>query len=310
MRIRYLQAFQAVMETGSVTEASKTMYLTQPQVSRLVATLEDELGLRLFVRTGRRLVPTQEGLRFYDETKRILSGIDEISKIAEDIRTVKEPRLRVMCQPYLAYALMPESFAALSELYPTLRFSLEIRSRGDVGPWVAGQQIDLGIAALPIDYQSARTEQFASVSVVAALPKGHHLTRQKRLRAEEIAVEPFIALKPFTLLRRSTDRLFHSIGLSLSVRAEASSGLSVCQMVSKGLGISIVDPLVAKCIDPNLIEIREWDPGLKLRYGFVYSKAYAPSSLTLEFANIVASTAKHLSPDCVDLVSKKDIKGS
>ena len=115
-------------------------------MSRLIATLEDELGLRLFVRTGRRLVPTEEGLRFYDETKRVLAGIDEISSIAKDIRTVKEPRLRVMCQPYLAYALLPESFAAFEKIYPALRFSLEIRSRGDVGPWIAGQQFDLGIA--------------------------------------------------------------------------------------------------------------------------------------------------------------------
>lgn len=142
---------------------------------------------------------------------------------------------------------------------------------------------------------------------MAVLPKRHHLARKKRLSANEIAAEPFIALKRFTLLRRFTDSIFHSAGLSLSVRAESSTGLSVCQMVSKGLGVSLVDPLVAKCIDPNLIEIREWDPGFRLRYGFVYSEAYAPSALTLEFADIVASTAKRLSPEYVDLVSKADI---
>lgn len=295
------------METGSVTEASKTIYLTQPQVSRLIAALENELGLRLFVRAGRRLVPTQEGLRFYDETQRILAGIDDFYKIAKDIREVNEPRLRVMCQPYLAYALMPESFAAFAELYPATRFSLEIRSRGDVGPWVAGQQFDLGLAALPIDFPDARAIQFASVAMVVALPKGHPLTRKDRLNAEDIAAEPFVALKPFTLLRRLTDGIFHSAGLSLSVRAESSSGLSACQMVSKGLGLSIVDPLVANCIDPRLIEIRRWEPGVRLRYAFIYSKAYAPSSLTLEFADTVASTAKRLSPGYVDLASKEDI---
>ena len=297
------------METGSVTEASKTIYLTQPQVSRLIAALENELGLRLFVRAGRRLVPTQEGLRFYDETQRILAGIDDFYKIAKDIREINEPRLRVMCQPYLAYALMPESFAAFAERYPKTRFSLEIRSRGDVGPWMAGQQFDIGLAALPIDFPAARAIQFASVTMVVALPKGHHLTRKEFLDAEEIAAEPFITLKPFTLLRRLTDNIFHGAGLSLSVRAESSSGLSVCQMVSKGLGVSIVDPLVAKCIDPNLIEIRSWAPGIKLRYAFIYSEAYAPSSLTLEFADTVAFTTKRLCPDYVDLVSKVDKAG-
>ena len=306
MRIRYLQAFRAVMETGSVTEAAQTIYLTQPQVSRLIVSLEDELGLRLFVRTGRRLVPTEEGLRFYDETKRVFAGIDEIYKIAADIRAAKEPRLRVMSQPYLAYALLPESFAAFEKLYPDLRFSLEIRSRGDVGPWVAGQQFDLGLAALPINFPAARPVKFASAATVAALPKGHHLARKDRLTAGEIAAEPFIALRPFTLMRRFIDSTFHSVGFSLAIRAETSTGLSVCQMVSKGLGVSIVDPLVAKCIDPDFIEIRKWDPGLKLRYGFVYSEAYAPSALTLEFAKVVAATAKRMAPDYIELVSKDD----
>lgn len=65
-------------------------------------------------------------------------------------------------------------------------------------------------------------------------------------------------------------------------------------------------PLVAKCIDPDLIEIREWRPGLKLRYGFVFSEAYAPSALTLEFTKVVACIAKRLAPKHIQLISEGD----
>jgi len=112
MTLQSLQALRAVMETGSVTEAARRLYRTQPQISRLIASLEGEIGFRLFLRDRRRLMPTQEGSLFYNNVSRILSGFDDISKIAEDIRSHKEARLRMVSQPFLAQAVLPEAFAA------------------------------------------------------------------------------------------------------------------------------------------------------------------------------------------------------
>jgi DNA-binding transcriptional LysR family regulator len=302
MRLRSLQALHAVMETGSVTEAAKRLYRTQPQVSRLIAGLEEELGFRLFSRRGRRLVATQEGLRFYDEARRILSGLDDISRIAEDIRTLKEARLRIVAQPYLAHAIVPQAMAEFAARYPLVRYSLEIRSRRDVGQWIAGQQFDLGIAALPIDAPAVTSQPFASVAVAAILPRGHRLAEKSRLDARDLVGEPFIALNPLALLRHRIDSLFADLGLPLSVRAETSSGLSACQLAAKGLGVTLADPLVARCLAPGQIEVREWDPGLRLTYGFLYSTAHAPSALVLDFADTVARAAKQMEPAAVELL--------
>ena len=173
----------------------------------------------------------------YNEVKRILSGFDEIARMAEDIRSHKEARLRVVSQPFLAQAVLPHAFAAFADAHPGLRYSLEIRSRGDVGSWIAGHQFDLGV-----------------------------------------------------------DEVFSELNLPLTIRAETSSGLSACQMVAKGLGISLADALVARCLPPGQIELREWDPGLSLTYGFLYSSAHLPLSPVPEFAEIVAATTKKLSP--------------
>lgn len=294
MRLRYLQALHAVMETGSVTEGARRLYRTQPQVSRLIASLEDELGFRLFIRQGRRLLPTQEGVRFYEEAKRILIGLDDISKIAEDIRTLKEARLKIVAQPYLGHALVPDAIAEFARRYPQVRYSLEVRSRNDVAQWIAGQQFDLGLAALPIEAPAVRSQPFASVPVVALLPKGHPLARKKELSAADIAAEPFVALRPLTLLRHHIDSLFGELGLSLEIRAEASSGLAACQLVAHGIGITLADLLVARCISSDRIDIRPWRPGLKLTYGFLFPSARAPSALVLDFAETVARLAKRL----------------
>src|SRR6185369_3952341 len=130
MRLRYLQALRGVMETGTVTEAARRLGRTQPQVSRLLGALEAELGFNLFIRKGRRLLPTSEGTAFYQQAERILSGWDDIATIAEDIRTRREPKLRLITQPYLAHALMPATFAAFVAKHPSFRWAWKTGSAG------------------------------------------------------------------------------------------------------------------------------------------------------------------------------------
>ncbi|HSD51342.1 MAG TPA: LysR family transcriptional regulator [Candidatus Methylomirabilis sp.] len=307
MRLQSLRALQAVMETGSTTEAGKRLYRTQPQVSRLIAALEEELGFKLFLRDRRRLLPTQEGSLFYAEVRRILSGLEEISKVAEDIRAHKEARLRIVSQPYLAHAVLPDALAAFARSHPNLRYSLEIRSRGDVGSWVAGHQFDLGVVALPIDVPGVSSQPFATVQVLVAFPVAHPLARKKRLKAEDLLGQPFIALRPYTLLRHLVDELFAQLHLPLTIRAETSFGLAACQMVAKGLGITLTDPLVARCLPPGQIELREWEPGLSLPYGFLFSSTHPPLSVVLDFADTVAETTKRLAPEYVRLTGKKSV---
>lgn len=231
MRLRYLQALRAVMERGTVTAAARQVGRTQPQVSRLIGSLEAELGFDLFLRRGRRLVPTPEGSAFYQRAERILAGWDDIATIADDIRTRREPQLRLISQPFLGHALLPATMAAFLARHPRFRWSLEIRSRG-VGDWIAGQQVDLGLAALPLEQAGVRSRPFATASVVAVVPAGHRLARRRIIEPGDLAREKFIALKPYTLLRAMTDGLFARHGLALDIRAEMASGLSACQAVA------------------------------------------------------------------------------
>jgi len=293
------------METASVTEAGRRLYRTQPQISRLIAALEEEVGFKLFLRHRRRLVPTQEGNLFYNEAKRILTGLDEISRVADDIRSHKDARLRIVSQPYLGLAVLPDAIATFSQSRPNLRVSVEIRSRGDVASWVAGHQFDLGIVALPIDVPGVRSEPFAEVRVVVALPRRHSLAKKKRLTAFDLVDQPFIALRPYTLLRQAVDRLFGDLGLSLTIRAETSFGLSACQMVATGLGITLTDPLIARCLPYGHLQLRDWEPGLHLTYGFLYSSAHPPLSMVTEFSDEVAATTKRLSPGHVTLIKER-----
>lgn len=300
MRVRYLQALRAVIDTGSVTEGAKRLSLTQPQVSRLLGALERELGFDLFLRQGRRIVPTLEGAQFYEEAKRILSGFDEINRIAGDIRTRQGTWLRIVAQPYLAHSLLPRAIAEFGRLHANARVSMEIRSRADVGQWIAGQQFDLGIVALPMEAPAIRSTAFARVRLVLAVPARHRLANRAVVRPADIAEENFVALRAHTLLRHHSDEQFSRLGLSPPVRAETSSGLSACQLVAEGVGVALVDPIIARTI-PG-IAIKRWEPTAHLTYGFLFPTANALSSLTLKFGEVLRTTTMAMGGPDVALV--------
>ncbi|MNS59880.1 HTH-type transcriptional activator CmpR [compost metagenome] len=301
MRLNRLQALRAVLETGSVTEAARRIHRTQPQISRLISALEEEVGFSLFLRQGRGLIPTQECLRFYDGTRHILAGFEEVSRIADSIRNQQDAWLRILTQPYFAYSVTPSAIAEFSRSHPRVRISLEVRSRVDVGLWMSGQQFDLGLAALPIDFPGIRSRQFADVRLVIAMPEGHRLAAKAVLTPEDIKDEPFIALRPFTLLRQRTDDLMEKHRLPLRLVMETSSGQSACQLAALGVGIALADPILAANV-PGIV-LRDFEPRLSIPYGFLLPSSYAPSEQAREFARLFVRIVKETAPDRVQLVA-------
>lgn len=277
---------------------------TQPQVSRLIQELEAELGFRLFTRYRKRLLPTEEGIEFHRRTRGVLSGYDDIPLIVQDIAGRGRRLLRVGCQIYTAQSLLPQAIAEFSKRDPTFRFSVDIYSRAELGQSHADLPYDIGVVALPIEHSLLiRSEPFALARVVVVLPKDHKLAVKPWVDAVDIAGGPFIALAPSTLLRREIDRMFTDLGILLNIRGEASAGISTCQMVANGLGVTIADPLEAQYVSNEAIAIRELRPSLRFTYGFLYSAVVSPTALMLQLADCIAKTAKLKDPDNIDLIS-------
>ena len=300
MRLNRLQALRAVLETGCVTEAAHRMHRTQPQISRLISALEEEVGFPLFLRQGRGLIPTQECLRFYEGTRHILAGFEEVSRIADSIRDRQDAWLRILTQPYFAYSVTPRAIAEFARSHPHTRVSLEVRSRVDVGLWMSGQQFDLGVAALPIDFPGIISRTFALVRLVIAMPEGHRLAAKAVVTADDIQDEPFIALRPFTLLRQHIDDLMARRRLPLRLVMETSSGQSACQLAALGIGIALADPILAANV-PGIV-LRDFEPRLTMPYGFLLPSAFAPSEQAREFARMLIRLVKEMAPERVELI--------
>lgn len=102
LNLRQIEAFKAVMELGTISRAAETLNISQPAMSKLVAHLEADTGLRLFDRVKGRLAPTEHATRLHEEVGRIFSGVRQVESAIDALRRETQRRLMIGAMPALA----------------------------------------------------------------------------------------------------------------------------------------------------------------------------------------------------------------
>src|SRR5690606_37901256 len=113
MELRQLEAFAAVISTGSVTAAGRMLGRSQPAISRLVQELEQEIGYALFSRNGPRITPNEQGFLLYEDVAHALHSLQQIRQRAREIAGGSQRPLNLLATPALAAGLVPAALARL-----------------------------------------------------------------------------------------------------------------------------------------------------------------------------------------------------
>ncbi|MCJ2163082.1 MULTISPECIES: selenium metabolism-associated LysR family transcriptional regulator [unclassified Pseudodesulfovibrio] len=144
MDIRKLEAFCKVFELQSFSKAGEAMFLSQPTISSHVANLEDELGVRLFDRLGRKVLPTQAGEVLYKSMVTIFRNLEQAKASIEMLRDRVVGELQIGCSTIPSHSILPALLADFSTRYPDVSFtvhtadSAEVIKRVACGDWPVG----------------------------------------------------------------------------------------------------------------------------------------------------------------------------
>ncbi len=260
------------MAMGSVTLAAERMHLTQPAVTRLIRTLEEEVGFSMFERAHGKIVPTAEGELFYREAERILNGIESAVRFAQSVKSMSTVNLRIAAMPQLAYSLLPDALALFQKDYPDVRYSIDLRQRRELEQWLVTKDIDIGLSILPIRQPTVDFLPLAKMRPVAVLGVGHTLCEKEVLTLEDLSNEKLITLSEESYLRQFVENAFRLRGLPFDPHGQTSSSTITCMLASKHLGVGISDPMSAVNINRFGIEIRSLEPAMEMNYGVIFPK--------------------------------------
>lgn len=242
--IRQLQCFREVMRTGSISEAARTLQRTQPAISNMIATLEEELGVELFERQRGRLIRKPEAEYFLEESEQILERLTKTARTMKEIAGLELGRLKIACMPAAAGYLMPRLVADFVQDKPKVNVSMMMRDSSVIEEWVASQQYDLGLAETPPPNRALAIEAF-DLRCVCALPINDPLAKKAIITPEDLHGLPLATLQEDHQNYKSSQKAFRSAGAKMNQRFELLTFQPALKLVEEGLCYCICDPMTA-----------------------------------------------------------------
>lgn len=297
LTLRQIDAFRAVMLTGTATEAAQLLGISQPAVSRLVADLEQEIGFKLFDRVGRRVSPTAEAHILIEEVKRALTGLDQIKETAVEISKFRYARLRLISIPSVASTIVVDLISLFSRQYPDTFVSLEVQASDAAVEWVVTQRCDLGIAT-----PSMESPAFAKSSLLVGvsrciLPVGHPLGDKDVIRPKDLEGESFVSFRPDSIYRAKVDSIFQTASVNRVMKYEARTTEVICSMVTAGLGVSVVGPLgvshLSERPDDKFL-VRRFEPAPDVDLSLMWSTHRPLPAVARRFVEVIGDYFKTL----------------
>ena len=279
--LRQLEGFHAVMETRSVSHAARTLGISQPAVSALIARLEKQLGVKLFSRDRRRLIPTSEANLLFVHVSEALSALRKISSSVDEISKARSGMLNIVAHPTSSISWLPPFFSDFQQQRPEIYVRLTTRSSEVLR--TIPDTFDVGIAEPPVELPNMDIERFR-LKCVAALPLGHPLCDEEVITPRHLDGLPFITLSRWQALHHEVGRTFHRAGARLNTVHECEFFATAISLVAGGLGVSIVEPIsIQMAAEREYLVVRDFAPTVWYEAVLFFPKDRRRSILTEEF---------------------------
>ena len=240
---RQLAAFCAVVERRSFSQAAAFLGVTPPAVSQQGRALERRLGTTLLDRSGRRVEPTEAGLRLYRGAQRLL-GLEEelLAELAREEGGKLRGRLEIGASTGPAAVAMPLLLGAFQRRYPDVEVALSVFPTQTVVELVAERRLELGVVGAARRHRSVVFEPFFRDEVILVCPPGHPFAG-RTVALDELARGPLVLMQPGAGVRQMLEDELRRSGRKLSdLGGELQLGLqeSVRSAVQAGYGVTFI----------------------------------------------------------------------
>ena len=239
-QFRFVQ--EAARRNLNLTETAKALHTSQPGVSKAIIELEEELGIEIFARHGKRLKRiTEPGLHVLQSIEMILREVSNLRKIGEQYSAQDSGTLSIATTHTQARYVLPVPVAKLRDKYPKVNISLHQGAPDQVAKMLLDDTAEIGIATESLSaYEELVTLPCYEWQHVLVLPLDHPLASKSNLSLEDIASEPLITYHPSFTGRSRIDQAFAAKKITPRIALEAIDSDVIKTYVRLGLGVGIV----------------------------------------------------------------------
>lgn len=239
MELRQLEYFTQVARTGSFLGAARHLDVSQPSLWRSVKSLESELGIMLFERSGRGVQPTNAGTQLLGAADALLARAGSLRQLGADLARGRAGLVRIDCAyPHVSRFLAP-LIGAFAPKHPDIRVVLHEHSGLPALERVLAGDVDLA-TGLTDDRAGLRRQKLGSVRLVVITADSHRWRNKATVRTAQLRDEPLLLGSAGSLTRRLLEPAMRAAGFEAQIAMESPNASTLVAMARQGLGVAVL----------------------------------------------------------------------
>lgn len=291
MDIRHLEYFTTVAKYLSFTKASHKLHISQPTISKMIKSLEEELGVTLFYRSP-RIALTDAGRALFRQSKNILNSFDNIESELADVMTMKKGNIRIGLPPIIGASFFPQIIGEFKELYPKVDIQIiEVGSK-KIEEGIEDGTLDIGVVCtIPTKKDTFDMFSFIKSPLMVIVHPEHKLASNKIVSFKDLENEPFVLYREdFSLHDIIIKRCILQNGFQPQIICESSQRDFMVEMVAAKLGISFLPQKICLELDSKRIRaVSLKEPHIYLHLAMIWKKNRYISFASREWLKFTSS---------------------
>ncbi|MDP7534837.1 MAG: LysR substrate-binding domain-containing protein [SAR202 cluster bacterium] len=231
--------FCAVVDEGSLSRASKRLFMSQPAISAHIKSLEEQLGLTLFHRVGRRSVVGKAGEVLYQKAGELFALADDLKTVTGDLRGTQFGRIHVGISLEWEH-LLPRALGRYKAAYPAVEVLLTVHECDEVEKMTLGRMIDVGFISRASTRPELESQPILVDKIVPIVNQDHPLANAIDLTPKDLSRELIFVRESGSTGRETTDKMLQECGLSDQIAMGAASHEAIRALVLAGAGVGFV----------------------------------------------------------------------
>ncbi len=288
MTFLQLKYFVSVCDNGSLSLASKCLFVTQPALSSAINNLEKEYNLKLFERKNNAMILTKDGEFFYEKSKIILEHVDLFERDLNDL-SMKKTTIRIGVPPMIGSFLFPKIYDQYMLKHEDAKFEIWEEGSLSIRNKILNNTLDLGFSILnDSEHEHYQREVILETELLFCVSKSNPISKKESLSIKDIQNEPIIFMREGFFQSRLIKSMYNEIGLVPNIVLVSSQLLVIRNFIKINAGGGF---LIKELVDPDdesIVGI-PFKEKLKLRIGLIWRKNVELHHGAIQFVNYLKS---------------------
>lgn len=292
MRYRHIEVFYSVFIHGSVTKAAQDLNVTQPSISKILSQSESDLGIKLFERLNKKMIPTQEAKILFPYAQKVHNNLSNFKKVSSNLVEKPQGDLNIAATHALGIDYLPEAISKFSALNSKATFETVTLHYEEIIKQVLELKVDVGIVYDPVQHDDLINQPIINGKFVVIAPQSF-FPNKTVVNINDIKTQPFIKITdkvgPRGPLGSKLEEYLLKNSLNLNPTFNTETYQVALALVSKGMGITITDKISAESSSHPNIKILDLKPDLEFSLEIVYSKSNPLSLINKSFISFLSN---------------------